>query len=31
MDMEVASSDDVALVDVLDPFGLGLDVQFSSL
>ena len=29
--MEVASSDDVALVEVLEPFGRGLDVQFSSL
>ena len=30
--MEVASSDDVALVKVLDPFGRGLDdVQFSFL
>ena len=29
--MEVASSDDVALVEVLDPFGRGLDVQFSLL
>ena len=27
--MEVASSDDVALVEVLDPLGRGLDVQFS--
>ena len=26
--LEVASSDDVALVEVLDPFGRGLDVQF---
>ena len=25
---EVASSDDVALVEVLDPFGRGLDVHF---
>ena len=29
--MEVASSDDVALVEALDPFGRGLDVQFSFL
>ena len=29
--MEVASSDDVAHVEVLDPFGRGLDVQFSFL
>ena len=29
--MDVASSDDVALVGVLDPFGRGLDVQFSLL
>ena len=27
--MEVASSDDVALVEVLDPFDRGFDVQFS--
>ena len=27
--MEVASSDDVAFFEVLDPFGRGLDVQFS--
>ena len=27
--MEVASSDDVAHVEVLDPFGRGLNVQFS--
>ena len=26
--MEAASSEDVALVEVLDPFGRGLDVQF---
>ena len=29
--LEVASSDDVALVEVLDPFCRGLDVQFSFL
>ena len=29
--MEVGSSDDVALVEVLDPFGRGLDGQFSFL
>ena len=29
--MEVASSDDVALVEILDPFGRGLDAQFSFL
>ena len=29
--MEVASSDDVGLVEVLDRFGRGLDVQFSFL
>ena len=29
--MEVASSDDVAHVEVLDQFGRGLDVQFSLL
>ena len=29
--MEVASSDDVAFVEVLNPFGRGLDVQFSFL
>ena len=28
--MDVASSDDVGLVEVLDRFGRGLDVQFSS-
>ena len=29
--MKVASSDDVAFVEILDPFGRGLDVQFSFL
>ena len=29
--MEFASSNDVALVEVLDPFGRGLDVQFSCI
>ena len=29
--MEVASSDDADLVEVLDRFGRGLDVQFSFL
>ena len=28
--IEVASSDDVGLAEVLDRFGRGLDVQFSS-
>ena len=31
VNMEVVSSDDVALVEVFDPFGRGLDVQFSFL
>ena len=30
-DMEVGSSDEVAIVEVLDPFGRGLDVQFSCM
>ena len=29
--MEVASFDDVAFVEVLDPLGRGVDVQFSFL
>ena len=29
--MEVASSDDVAIVEVSDPFGRSLDVQFSCI